>query len=359
MKILFVMEQRENAGSIHAVANYIRAADEHGHTVAVYGPPRAEFPGVRFCTDPRAFDRVVFLFESQADFVRPLSAAAVLASIPRQHRFIFDADGMYNPTVRVDDYDRNHVNETERVYWRGLYSALADRVLQPTLRTPTDRQVIPLLFYGYDPALRLPPGEVPAKRFDILHVGHNWWRWKELATELLPAFEQIRDEVGEIAFAGLWWDGVPWWCRGTPREDAFRLDSAKFRELRIRLEPAVPFNEVIRTMSTARVNILTQRPVLRHFRHLTLKYFEVFCAETIPLLMLTPDHAEAVYGPAGRELSMTGRVAEKLLDALRHPDRYREVVEGVRRHLLAHHSYDRRLRELLAVLQDAPGGPGR
>lgn len=359
MKILFVMDHRENAGNIHAVANYVRLAGERGHTVAVYGPPRAEFPGVRFCTDPRAFDRVVFLFESKLYRVRPLEEVAILAAIPRRHRFVFDADGMYNPVVRVDGYDRNYVNEAERAHWLRHYAALSDHVLQPTLRASTDPRVTPLLFYGYNPALRLPPEEVPAKQFDILYVGHNWWRWKELATELLPAFEQIRDEVGEIAFAGMWWDAVPSWGRTLGYEEAFRLESEKFRELRIRLEPAVPFNEVIRAMSTARVNILTQRPVLRHFRHLTLKYFEVFCADTIPLLMLTPDHAEAVYGSAGRELSMTGRVAEKLLDALRHPERYREVVEDVRRHLLAHHSYDRRLRELLAALQDASGGPWR
>ena len=62
------------------------------------------------------------------------------------------------------------------------------------------------------------------------------------------------------------------------------------------------YHDVIQTMSTARINIFTQRPVLSHLKHLTLKYFEVFCADTIPLLMLDGDHAEAVYGPAAREL---------------------------------------------------------
>jgi hypothetical protein len=90
--------------------------------------------------------------------------------------------------------------------------------------------------------------------------------------------------------------------------------------------------------------------VLRHLKHLTLKYFEIFCADTIPLLMLDGDHAEAVYGPAGRELSLPGAVAAKLRDALRRPDHYRGVVEDVRRHLVTHYSYDRQVEELFAVL---------
>ena len=45
MKILFVTDRRVNAGSIQAVAGYVRAGDELGHTVAVYGPPDPRSPG--------------------------------------------------------------------------------------------------------------------------------------------------------------------------------------------------------------------------------------------------------------------------------------------------------------------------
>ena len=84
-----------------------------------------------------------------------------------------------------------------------------------------------------------------------------------------------------------------------------------------------------------------------HYLHVA---FEEFCADTIPLLMLDRGLAEAVYGPAARELTLKGRVAEKILDALRRPDHYRGVVEDVRRHLLAHHSYRRRVEELVTAL---------
>ena len=79
------------------------------------------------------------------------------------------------------------------------------------------------------------------------------------------------------------------------------------------------YTDVIRTMSSARINIFTQRPVLHHLKHLTLKYFEIFYADTIPLLMLDEDLALAVYGPHARELLLRGRVAEKLVDALQRP----------------------------------------
>ena len=111
------------------------------------------------------------------------------------------------------------------------------------------------------------------------------------------------------------------------------------------------YDQVIRTMSSAKINIFTQRPVLHHLRHLTLKYFEIFYADTIPLLMLDADHAASVYGPAARELTLPGRVGDKIMDALQRPARYREIVQEVRRHLAVHHSYERRMQELAAALQ--------
>ncbi len=104
-------------------------------------------------------------------------------------------------------------------------------------------------------------------------------------------------------------------------------------------------------MSRGRVNVMTQRPVLRHLKILTSKYFELFCADTIPLVMLDPDHAEAVYGPAGRELVLGGEIGDKLVDALCLPAKYRKLVDEVRRHLVAHHSFQKRVEELVSALE--------
>jgi len=352
VNILFVMKHRGNAGNTHAVANYMRVAPRYGHTVAMYGDPQPHLPHLKFSTDVRAFDRVAYLFESELYRIKPLREVALLATIPKRHRLIFDMDGMYNPVIELDGYDSNHCSETERARWIEYYDSLADRVAKPTLAPPNNQRVRAMIFYGYDPILEVDPASAPPKQYDILHVGHNWWRWREVAGSLLPAFRQIRDQVGEIGFIGAWWDKPPEEGPAAGPEEAFRSDPEVFRQLRIRTEAAVVYTDVVRTMSAARINIFTQRPVLHHLKHLTLKWFEIFYADTVPLLMLDEDLAVAVYGEAARELVLPGRVAQKLLDALRRPDHYRGVVEDVRRHLAAHYSYDRRFEELVAAMRN-------
>ena len=362
MKILFVIEPRPNAGNMHAIANYCRVGAELGHTIAFYGPPqpisvdglyvRSTLHGPRFSTDVRAFDRVILLFESKLYRIPRLQEVSLLATIPRRHRYILDADARFNPFMIFEGYDRSHRDEAERAEWLEFYEALTDRVIKPTLAPDDDPRVTTLPFYGFDSALTISPEAAPPKRFDILYVGHNWWRWKELKEHLLPAFAEIREHVGEIGFLGLWWNEIPDWTDKLGLDPAIRIEPEAFEKLRIHVGPPVPYTDVIRTMSTGRINILTQRPYLHDRKHLTLRYFEEFCADTIPLLMLGPDIVEAVYGPAAKELTLPGRVAEKFLDALRRPDYYRDIVKEVRRFMLAHHPYQRRVEELVAALPD-------
>jgi len=357
MNVLFVMEYRANAGNTHALTNYARVGAELGHNFALYGEPEPSAPDLPFSTDVHAFDRVIFLFESKLYVPKRLQEVSLLARFPREHRYILDADGKFNPLIVVDGYDRNYSSEDERAEWLSFYGALTDHIIKPTLATSEDTPATTLPFFGFNPAQVLPPEAAPPKKYDILHVGHNWWRWKEVAGELLPAFEQIRSQVGEIGFLGLWWDAMPEWAKHEDLEPAFRVETEAFRRLNIRAEPPVPYTEVIRTMSTGRVNIFTQRPFLAHVKHLTLRYFEEFCADTIPLLMLDQDLAAAVYGPAGRELTLPGRVADKILDALQRPEHYRGLVEEVRRYMLVHHPYRRRVEELVAALADGSASP--
>ena len=352
MNILFVMKHRGNAGNTHAVANYMRVAPKYGHQVAMYGEPLPHLPELKFSTDVRAFHRVVYLFESELYRLKPLQEVAMLGTIPKRHRLIFDMDGMYNPVIELDGYDFNHATCTERARWVAFYDALSDTVAKPTLAQPGQPNVRAMLFYGYDPALEIDVKAAPPKQLDVLHVGHNWWRWREVEGELLPAFERVRDRLGEIAFIGLWWDQPPAEGPDAGPEAAFQSDPQRFKRLSIHTETAVMYTDVVRTMSTARINIYPQRPVLPHLKHITLKYFEIFYADTIPLLMLDEDLAVSVYGPQARELLLRGRVAEKLVDALERPDHYRDVVAGVRRHLAAHFSYDRRVEELVGALRD-------
>jgi hypothetical protein len=349
VKILFMMDRRANRGSIQAVSAYIRAGHEAGHTIALYGHPDDDYPGLLWSTKLDSFDYLVFVCEFGLQWMSSLRLLRVLLDVPRERRAILDADGMYNPVISVEGYDRNHANEGERAWWVGRCDRLTDKILQPT-RECVRRPAMAVPFYGYDATLQRGEWRAVPKRFDVLHVGHNWWRWREMSTCLLPAIERIRPQLQGIGFIGLWWDMVPAGAREQDLEIAFGYDAEWFARLGITVRSAVPYTDVPVAMSEGRVNIMTQRPLFRRLRLLTSKFFEVFYADTIPLVMIDPDHAASVYGPAGRELSLQGDVAGKLLDALRRPEHYREIVDEVRRHLVVHHSYQRRLEELLVAL---------
>ena len=133
MNVLFVMEPRNNAGCTQALANYARVGEEAGHTMALYGTPELDIPGMRLSTDVRAFGRVIYVFESELYRVNRLGEVAMLGTIPRRHRYILDADAKYNPMIVVDGYDRNHLNEDDRTKWLQFYDALSARIFKSTL----------------------------------------------------------------------------------------------------------------------------------------------------------------------------------------------------------------------------------
>jgi hypothetical protein len=96
---------------------------------------------------------------------------------------------------------------------------------------------------------------------------------------------------------------------------------------------------------------MTQRPLFRRLKILTSKFFEIFTANTISFVMLDPDHAESVYGPAGKDVALHNGIENKLLDALQRPVKYKESIAKIRDYLRIHHSYRRRLQELVRALE--------
>jgi hypothetical protein len=351
MRILFVMDQRVDRGSIQSISNYVRAGDEAGYHIALYGRADPRFPTIRFSTDVSSFDYVVFVVESWRQWMSALRMPRLLAEVPRSRRAIIDADGMYNPIVSTDGYDRNHPYEHTREEWAAHYRIVSDKIFQPSF-IPRDPAVRKVLFYGYDPAQLVSPEAAPPKAYDILCVGHNWWRWRQISCQLLPAIERVRPQIGNIGFIGSWWNMIPAGAAELGFESAFGTDMQWLQRLGIHVRPSVPYTEVVNVMSTGRLNIMTQRPLFRELKILTSKYFEIFSADTIPMLMIDLDHAEMVYGSAGRELALCNGVAERLVDVLSRPRKYREVVEEVRNHLVAHHSYRNRVEELVAALRE-------
>jgi hypothetical protein len=351
MRIMFVMDQRVDRGSIQSMSNYVRAGDEAGYEIALYGRTDPRFPSIRFSRDVGAFDYVVFLVESWRHWMSALRMPRIFEEVPRCRRAIVDADGMYNQIVSTDSYDRNYQWECVRAEWFAHYQIVTDKILQPTFK-PREPGVRKVLFYGYDPTQQMRPEASPAKIYDIVSVGHNWWRWRQVSRELLPEIERVRPKLGKIGFIGSWWDSIPAGAAELGVESAFGTDPEWLRRLCIQVKPSVPYTEVVNVMSTGRINIMTQRPLFRELKILTSKYFEIFSADTTPLVMIDPDHAEMVYGTAGRELALSDGIGEKLVDVLSCPGKYREIVEEVRQHLLEHHTYHNRVQELVAALKE-------
>jgi hypothetical protein len=67
---------------------------------------------------------------------------------------------------------------------------------------------------------------------------------------------------------------------------------------------------------------------------------------------MVPDrYLEEVYGPAARPLTPGEDVARHLQDMMRRPEVYWDAVLKTRAHLAERHSFKRRFKELLAILE--------
>ena len=160
------MKHRGNAGNTHAVANYMRVAPKYGHSVAIYGDAASRI--CRSCSSPPTSR------PSTASSIcsNPSSTASsgcrkwrCSATFPRQHRLIFDMDGMYNPVIQLDGYDFNHRDEAERDRWIELLSTRwPTGSCKPTIaHARQSARAAPMTFYGYDPALEVDPADGAAQ----------------------------------------------------------------------------------------------------------------------------------------------------------------------------------------------------
>ena len=98
---------------------------------------------------------------------------------------------------------------------------------------------------------------------------------------------------------------------------------------------------------------------LRTHRHLhlglvTCRTFETPAASTIPLFAQDVEYVKAIYGDRATALVLReGEGASaQILDVLRRPLEYAEIVRDIRRHLAENHSYAVRLQELVRIVAE-------
>jgi hypothetical protein len=297
-------------------------------------------------------DAVVFIFEWTTRLREgdQLDLARLVGVVPRNRRVVIDCDGAYNKALEIDG-DYNHKDAASSIAWREVCESLADKICQPALR-PREANVRTFLFHAYDPAWELEL-DFGSKEYGMVYIGHSKFRWGPME-RVLRAVEANRNHVGRIALVGHGWDRMPEWAGPMQIEDYYYTDPDYLNRLGVEIAEPIPFDQVIAWMSKAVFNPVIYRPLFSDLGFVTCRTFETPAASTIPLFGLDPEYVTQIYGAeAADELVLpAGDGAEKVLSIVSEPERYAEIVRGVRRHLASEHSYEQRIEDLIAIVSD-------
>jgi hypothetical protein len=349
MRLLFVHYVLPDRGSAQDMHHYVRAARSLGHEVAVYGRPAAASP-FHYSVDIGAADAVVFIFEwtTHLQYGDALDLVRLAGKVPRRQRIVIDCDGAYNDAISVEG-DRNHTDAAASRRWVEVCDSLSDKVFQPTLH-PLRPNVRPFFFHAYDPAWEQPLNPRD-KEYGMFYVGNNWFRWRGMK-RVLQAVALVRDRVGRIGLVGHGWDTPAPWAKPALIQDAYYSDPAYLRQLGVQVFPPVRFDEVIGHMGRGLFSPVVYRPLFDHLQLVTCRTFETPAANTIPLFAQAPAFVAEVYGGDAAELALPAeRPEEKVLDLLRRPEHYVEVVRSIRRHFAKKYSYAAQLLRLVEIIE--------
>lgn len=347
MRLIFVHWVYEDRGSAQDLHNYRETAKRLGHEVVIYGPP--ELSSFHYSLEIEDDDAIIFIFEWTTDLQRGdrIDWARLVARVPRARRVVIDCDGKYNDAISVVG-DYNHLDAAGSRKWIELCDSLSDKICQPTLH-PLRPNVRPFLFHAYNPAWAV-PFDFRHKQYGMFYVGNNWFRWQQMR-RVLQAVERVRSEVGRIGLTGHGWDAQAPWANASVSEDAYYSDAVYLKQLDVEVSPPIRFDQVIASMGSGIFTPVLYRPLFEHLRLVTCRTFEAPAANTIPVFGLEPDFVEETYGNRARTLALAKDRPEELIrDVIRHPERYVEIVEEMRRQLSERHSYAVRLQELMAMV---------
>jgi Glycosyl transferases group 1 len=347
MRLMFIYNVGEDVGSAQTIHNYSWVARTLGHEVVVYGPDHQN-SGLIYSLDIESADVVIFLLEwwLELHYAGFLNLVRLMSKVPRERRVIIDNDGMYNDVIRVGG-DYNHPDAAGSQARIDLYNSISDKIFQPTFHALRPN-VRPFLFHGYNPAWEMPL-DFSAKEYGMFYVGNNWFRWRAMR-RVLEAIEPIRDRFGRIALAGYGWEEPARWIEPGLRQVACYTDPVYLRKLHIEFIGPVPVKQVIENMSKGVFNPVLVRPLFNYLRLVNPRLFETPAANTIPLFDLDHEYVQEIYGDEGLALLLPEHhLEEKMSDILRRLDHYTRIVKSIRRHLADKHSYEARLKELIAI----------
>lgn len=360
MKVLIVGSVDPWVRSVSTVQHYVAAGRAAGHQVAVYGEPNKELPNIAFTTDLSGVDLAVFVMQLPNDLPDMPYLARLMDGVPRERRVVVDLWGRYNDTIRIE-HDFNHLEKFDghlRWEWEDTYRAISDVIVQPTL-APKRADVRSFLFHGYDPAAAKSYASAkeaaaawrdatPAQKpIGIMYAGSNWQRWAQVRA-FLDGYRLARGKIGKACLVGWDWKARSQWAinQGLMGSDA---DPAFLEELGVDVRDGVRFDEIAGLLNTARFVPVFHRPLFRALDYVTVRSFETFEADALPVLMLPKKFVHDLYGAAAVTLVPEGDVGAHMLDALERPEKYWDALLKTRAHLAQHHSFERRFKELAAL----------
>jgi hypothetical protein len=348
MRLIFVHWVYDDRGSAQDLYNYRETAKQLGHEVVVYGPP--ELSSFHYSLEIDEADAVIFIFEWTTDLQRGdhIDWLRLIAKVPRSRRVVIDCDGKFNDVISVIG-DHNHADAAASRTWMDICESLSDKICQPTLH-PLQPNVRPFFFHAYNPAWETPL-DFRQKRYGMFYVGNNWFRWMQME-RVLKAVERVRAEVGRVGITGYGWHATPPWANPSISEDAYRSDPSYLKKLDVEVMPPVRFDQVIGSMGKGVFTPVIYRPLFERLRLVTCRTFETPAANTIPVFGLESDFVAETYGVRARALALPEEHPEDLIvDVMKRPQHYAEIVEDMRRTLAEEHSYAARLQELVAIVE--------
>jgi hypothetical protein len=360
MKLLIVSRFDRSARAINTIVKYATIGKALGHQVALYSDPMQDLPGVPTSTDIGAFDHLMFVVYETPDFPDLPYLARLLDGVPRERRIVVDCTGRYNQTLQVE-HDFNHLEKMDNHQgweWIDGFAAVAKTIIQPTMK-PLRSEVTPVLFHGFDPAAVEGRYETPEqaakawseqpKQYGIAYIGNNWQRWSQMKA-FLNGVAPLANRIGPICLTGWAWDYRPDWAAELDIP-GINTDPEMLKSMGVELKGNVSFDQVIGQISQAKMCPVFQRPLFNELGMVTNRTFETFCSDTIPLLMIPEKLAESIYGPAARPLVVGPDVTGRVKDVLDRPEVYWDAVLKTRAYLAEHHSFQRRIAELSAILE--------
>jgi hypothetical protein len=215
--------------------------------------------------------------------------------------------------------------------------------------------VRPFLFHIYDPTWEAAL-DFSAKEFSMIYVGHTKFRWHGMS-QVLRALERVRDRAGRVALVGGGWNQSPdaeVWKEWLDIKQDYQVDLDYIKKLGVEPMPAVPYPEVIATMSKGVFNPVVYRPLFELLGMVTCRTFETPAAGTIPLFLLPTGYVRDLYGEAAAaELVLGGeRPQDRIVDVLSRPEHYAAIVRDIREEFRRRHTPEARLRELITIVEE-------